>query len=83
MPLAFKVVLLAICTVMLVFVTIKLIVPLIVLYVPGVGVINPLPRRLAMAYPKLAVHLFVFGGPLLLVGLLGVCIWLLRPRVSP
>lgn len=83
MPIAVKVVLLAVCVVALVFVALKLVLPLILLYVGGVGILSPLPRRLTSAYPKLAIYLFVFGGPLLFVCLVATFIWLLRLRTSP
>ena len=78
MSIAIKVVLLGICAVALVFVGLKFFLPLFWLYVRGVGVDSPLPRRLAIEYPKLAICLFVFGGPLLFVALAVISIWLLQ-----
>ena len=80
---AVKVVLLVLCAVALVFVTLKFIVPLVWMHVRGVGVEIPLPKRLARAYPKLAIYLFVLGGPLLFIALVGSGIWLLRLGTSP
>src|SRR5579864_6843423 len=35
-----------------------------------IGRLFPIPKRLAVAYPKLAVYLFVLGAPMLFVALL-------------
>ena len=78
-----KVVLVGLCAVALVFVAWKLILPLALMYIGGVGVELPLPRRLFMAFPKLAIYLFVFGGPLLFLTLVITFIWLLRFRMAP
>jgi hypothetical protein len=80
---AVKVALLVLCAVALVFVTLKLILPLVWMHVGGVGVEIPLPKRLARAYPKLALYLFVLGGPLLFIALVASGIWLLRLGTSP
>jgi hypothetical protein len=83
MNVAVKAALLGLCGLALVVVTLKLIIPLLFLYVGGVGVENPLPKRLAMAYPRLAIYLFVLGGPLLCAILAATGIWSLRMRISP
>jgi hypothetical protein len=81
MPAFTKVALLGFCAVALVVVTLKLIFPLLLLYIGGLGVENPLPKRLTMEYPRLAIYLFVVGGPLLFIALVVICIWLMRlPR---
>jgi hypothetical protein len=46
------------------------------MYIGGLGVFSPIPKRLAVAYPKLAVYLFVLGGPMLFLALLVTLIWL-------
>jgi hypothetical protein len=48
------------------------------MYIGGLGVFSPIPKRLAVAYPKLAVYLLVLGGPMLFLALLVTLIWLLR-----
>jgi hypothetical protein len=83
MSAAVKVVLVALCTVAVVFVALKFILPLVMLYTADVGVEVPLPKRLVLAYPKLAAYLFTLGGPLLFVVLVATGIWLLRLRTSP
>ena len=72
-----KVMLEAVCAVALVFVAWRLILPIWLMYVGGWGVESPLPKRLVMAYPKLAVYLFVVGGPALFLALLVTLVWLL------
>ena len=83
MLVALKVVLLGLCAVALVFVALKFILPLIWLHFGGVGVEVPLPRRFAMGHPRLALYLFVLGGPLLFIALVATGIWLLRLGISP
>jgi hypothetical protein len=39
-------------------------------HIGGLGVESPLPKRLVRAYPKLAVYLFILGGPVLFLALL-------------
>lgn len=68
------------CAVALVFVAWRFILPLALMYIGGLGVESPLPKRLVMAYPKLAAYLFVLGGPTLFLALLVTLIWLLRLR---
>jgi hypothetical protein len=75
---SFKTIRVAICAVALVFVAWRFILPLAMMYIGGLGVLSPIPKRLAVAYPKLAVYLFVMGGPMLFVALLVTLIWLLR-----
>jgi hypothetical protein len=77
-----QVVLLALCAVAEAFVGLKFILPLVMLYMADVGVKIPLPKRLVLAYPKLATYLFTLGGPLLFVALVAISIWLLRLRIS-
>ena len=74
-----KAILAAICTVAALLVGWRLILPLGLMYIGGFGVELPLPRRLATAYPRLALYFFVLGGPILLIGLLAALVWLLRP----
>jgi hypothetical protein len=83
MPVAAKITLLAFCATALIFVALKFILPLILLYFGGVGVENPLPRRLASAHPNLAIYLFVLGGPILFFALVVTGIWLLRLPTTP
>jgi hypothetical protein len=83
MPVAVRIVLVVLCAVALVLVTLKLILPLVALYVAGLGIEVPLPKWLVLAYPKLAICLFIFGGPLLFISLVATGIWLLRLRMSP
>ncbi len=80
---AIKVALVSLCAIALVFVALKLIFPLAWMYVGGVGIEIPLPSRFATMYPRLAIYLFVLGGPLLFLALVGSEIWLLRLRTSP
>jgi hypothetical protein len=80
---SFKAMLVAVCVVALVFVGWRFILPLASMYIGGLGVESPLPKRLVMAYPKLAVYLFVLGGPMLFLALLVTLIWLLRQHVTP
>jgi len=54
----------------------KLILPLILGFAMGVGTEMPLPQSFAMAYPKLAIWLFLLGGPTLFLALLGIVVWL-------
>jgi hypothetical protein len=68
----------AVCAVALVFVAWRFILPIALMYIGGLGVGSPLPKRLVMAYPKLAVYLFVLGGPMLFLALLVTLIWLIR-----
>jgi len=77
---SFKAMLVAVCAVALVFVAWAFIRPLALMYIGGLGVESPLPKRLVMAYPKLAVYLFVLGGPMLFLALLVTLIWLLRSQ---
>jgi hypothetical protein len=83
MTIAVKIALLGLWAVALVVVMLKLIVPLLFLYVGGMGVANPLPKRLAMAHPRLAIYMFVLGGPLLFAILVATGIWLLCLRIAP
>ena len=55
---ALRAVLMVVCAVALAFVAWRFILPLSVLYIAGVGVEVPLPKRLVMAYPKLAICLW-------------------------
>lgn len=84
MPIALKLALLGFCAVALIVVAVKFIVPLLLLYCGGVGVFSPIPKRLTVAYPRLAIYLFVFGGPGLFIALIAAGIWLLRlpPRAQ-
>jgi len=72
-----------VCAVALVLVAWRFILPLAVHFAAGVGVEIPLPKRFVMAYPKLAIFLFVLGGPLLFLALVIALIWLLRLRLNP
>jgi hypothetical protein len=67
-----------VCAVALVFVAWRFILPLALMYIGGLGVLSPIPKRLAKACPKLAVYLFVLGGPMFFLALLVTLIWLLR-----
>lgn len=78
MLVSFKAPLVVVCVVALVFVVWRLILPLGLLYIGGLEVELPLPKRLVMAYPRLAISLFVFVGPLLFLALAITIIWLLR-----
>ena len=80
---AVKAVLLVVCAVALTFVAWRFILPLAAQYLAGVGVEIPFPTRFVMAYPKLAVCLFIFGGPLLFLALAVAFIWLLRLPLTP
>ena len=80
---ALRAVLMVVCAVALAFVAWRFILPLAVQYMAGVGVEVPLPKRLVMAYPKLAIYLFNLGGPLLFLALAVALFWLLRLRVPP
>jgi hypothetical protein len=80
---ALRAVLMIVCAVALAFVAWRFIFPLVAQYVAGVGVEIPLPKRLVMAYPKLAISLFILGGPLLFFALAIGFIWLLRLRLTP
>ena len=80
---SFKAVLLVVCAVALAFVVWRFILPLVAMHLAGVGVGIPLPKRLVRAYPKLAVYLFVVGGPLLFLAVVITFIWLLRARTMP
>jgi hypothetical protein len=73
-----KAILMFVCAIALAFVAWRFILPLVWLHVGGVGVQLPLPKGFARAYPKLALYLFVLGGPLLFIALVIVFIWLLR-----
>jgi hypothetical protein len=70
--------LVAVCTAALVFVAWNFILPIALMYIGGLGVESPLPKRLVIAYPNLAIYLFVLGGPMLFLALLVTLIWLLR-----
>jgi len=83
MPAMVKVALLGLCAVALVLVALKLILPLVLLCIFGKGIEIPLPERLFRAHTKLAIYLFVLGGPLLFVALVATFIGLLRLRISP
>ena len=61
----------------------RIIIPLAAQYMAEVGVEVPLPKRLVMPYPKLAIYLFILGGPLLFLALAIAFIWLLRLRLTP
>ena len=78
-----RAVLMVVCAVALAFVAWRFILPLVWMHVGGVGVEIPLPKPLARAYPKLALYLFVLGGPLLFIALVIAFIWLLRLRLTP
>ena len=78
-----KTMLVAVCAVALIFVAWRFILQLGLMHIGGWGVESPLPKRLVRAYPKLAVYLFVLGGPVLFLALLVTLIWLLRLRVTP
>lgn len=78
---ALRAALMFVCAVALVFVAWRFILPLAAQHMAGVGVEIPLRKRLVIAYPKLAVYLFVFGGPLLFIALAIAFIWLLRLRL--
>jgi hypothetical protein len=78
-----RAVLMVVCGVALAFVAWRFILPLVWMHVGGVGVEIPLPKRLATEYPKLAIYLFVLGGPLLFIALVIAFIWLLRLRLIP
>ena len=82
MSVSFKITFVAICAVALLFVVWRLILPLALLYIGGVGVEIQLPKWLVTAHPRLAVYLFVLGGPLLFLVLLAAFIWLLRMQVA-
>ena len=58
-----------ICAVVPMFVVWRFILPLGALYLAGVGVEIPFSKRFVMAHPKLAIYLFVVGGPLLFLAL--------------
>jgi hypothetical protein len=68
----------AVCAVALIFVGWRFVLPIALMYIGGMGVESPLPKRLVITYPKLAVYLFVLGGPTLFLALLVTLIWLLR-----
>ena len=72
-----------VCVVALVFVTWRFILPLIAMHVAGVGVAIPLPKRFVKAYPRLAIWLFVVGGPLLFLSMVVGFICLMRLRFMP
>jgi hypothetical protein len=78
-----RAVLMVLCAVALAFVTWRFILPLIAMHVAGVGVAIPLPKGFVQAYPKLAVWIFVVGGPLLFFAMVVAIIWLLRLRLMP
>lgn len=83
MSVPIKVVLVILNAVALVFVALKLVLPLAWMHIGEVGVEFPLPKRLVTAYPRLAIYLFVLGGPLIFVALIASGIWLLRLRILP
>lgn len=70
--------LVAVCALALVFVAWRFLLPLALMHIGGFGVESPLPKRLVKTYPKLAVYLFILGGPVLFLALLVTLIWLLR-----
>jgi hypothetical protein len=70
----------ALCAVAAVLVGWRLILPLGVMYIGGLGVESPIPKRVVIAYPRLAAYLFVLGGPILFIGLLIVLVWLARAK---
>jgi hypothetical protein len=78
-----RAVLMVVYAVALAFVAWRFILPLVWMHVGGVGVEIPLPKWLARAYPKLAIYLFVLGGPLLFIVLVIAFILLLRLRLTP
>jgi hypothetical protein len=80
---ALKAALTVVCAVALAFVAWRFIFPLAAQYLAGVGVEIPLPKRFVMAYPRLAIYLFILGGPLLFLALGIAFIWLLRLRLTP
>jgi hypothetical protein len=75
-----KAALVLVWAVALAFVVWRFMLPLAAQYLAGVGVEIPLPKRFVMAYPKLSVYLFVFGGPVLFLAFMVTLIWLLRLR---
>ena len=75
------IVLVVLCAVALLVVAWRVILPLAVLHFGGAGVEFPLPKRLVMAHPKLAIYLFVIGGSVLFLALVVAFIWLLRLRM--
>jgi len=79
----FKAVLLVVCAAALAFVGWRFILPLVAMHLAGVGVAIPLPKRFVRAFPKLAIYLFVVGGPLIFVAVAITFIWLLRLRIMP
>jgi hypothetical protein len=80
---ALRAMLMVVCAVGLAFVAWRFMMPLATLYMDGAGVEVPLPKRLVMAYPKLATYLFILGGPLLFLALATAFVWLLRLRLTP
>ena len=63
------------------FVGWRFILPLAALYLAGVGVEAPFPLWFAKSHPRLAIYLFVFGGPALFVALIATLLWLrFRPH---
>ena len=80
---ALRDVLMVVCAVALAFVAWRFILPLAAQYLAGVGVEIPLPKRFVMAYPKLAVYLFILGGPFLFLVFAVAFVWLLRLGLTP
>jgi hypothetical protein len=78
MLVSFKAPLIFVCVAALVLVAWRLILPLGLLCMGGLGVDLPLPKRLAMSCPRLAISVFVLGGPLLFIVLVAAIISLLR-----
>ena len=78
MFISYRIILVAICTVAVLLVGWRFILPLGLMYIGGLGVQSPLPRRLVIAFPRLAVYLFVLGGPIIFLALLIALVWLVR-----
>jgi hypothetical protein len=54
------------------------VVPLYLMYLRGFGVEMPFPSWFSRGYPRLATGLFVLGGPILFVALIGTGVWVLK-----
>jgi hypothetical protein len=76
----FKIITAAACVALLLWCVVKLIFPLLLSQFGGVGVDVPIPAVFARRYPRLAISLFVLGGPLVVVVLIAVLWWLLRHK---
>jgi hypothetical protein len=80
MFISYRAILMALCALAVVLVGWRLILPLGLMYIGGLGVESPIPKRVVIAYPRLAAYLFVLGGPILFIGLLIVLVWLARAK---